>query len=379
MNLLDRYIARQYLLNIIALLVILFCFVVTIDVSLNLSRYWTVATEAASHSTQADTSLRRVLITFLLIYDLWWPRLLSLFNFMLGLVLVGAMGFTCTQLVRHRELVALLSSGQSLFRVARPILVVAVFMTLLQAANEEFVIPRIAPLLMRDQGDAGKRDLDSTSLPPTVDGKGRIFYAARFDPDHARLGDLSVWERSDQGTATRRIHADGATWKNGAWELENPSVESRIEGHPDAGPVPDRIITDLDPTVLKIRRYAGFGQHLSWAQAREILHRMDATGLGTEQARRNHDQIIRTCFGRVSNMASNLLALCISMSFFLTRVPANMVAQSLKCAPIGILSLVGGVLGSAASIPRIPPAVSVFLPVIILIPVAIALVSRVKT
>src|SRR5690606_13293541 len=122
MNLIDRYIARQYLTNIAALLVILSCFVVAIDVSLNLPRYWNQAVEMCRQSPATDTTLRRLILTPLLIMDLWWPRLLALFNFLLGLVLVGAMGFTCTQLVRHRELVAVLTAGQSLFRIARPIL-----------------------------------------------------------------------------------------------------------------------------------------------------------------------------------------------------------------------------------------------------------------
>ena len=131
--------------------------------------------------------------------------------------------------------------------------------------------------------------------------------------------------------------------------------------------------------MLKIRQYAGFGQNLSWAQAREILRRMHDSGLGTEQAQRQHDQILRTSFGRVSTMVCNLLTLCISMSFFLTRVPVNMGLQALKCAPIGVVSLVGGVLGSAAAVPRLPPQLSVFLPALVLVPVAVAMISRVRS
>jgi lipopolysaccharide export system permease protein len=379
MNLLDRYIARQYFINIVALLVILFCFIVTIDVSLNLPRYWRVAEEITRASGQPDTSFRKVLVTAFDVIDIWWPRLLSLFNFMLGLVLIGAMGFTCTQLVRQRELVAMLASGQSLYRVARPILIVALGMTTLQVLNQEFVIPRIAPLLTRDQGDAGKRDMGTTRVPPTVDGQDRIFYAATFDADKGELTDLSVWERNEQGLATRRIHAAHARWRDGAWQLEDATSELRGGAAHRSEPAPTRIETDLDPTVLKIRRYSGFGQNLSLRQAHEILSRMDAQGLGTDQARRNHDQIMRTSVGRISTMLSNLLTLCIAMSFFLTRVPGNMVFQALKCAPIGIVSLVGGVLGTAVAIPRVPPQVSVFLPVMILFPVAIALISRVRS
>ena len=84
--------------------------------------------------------------------SLRWPILL-------GVVLIGGMGFTCAQLVRHRELVAVLASGVSLRRIARPILIVAIMLIGLQALNQELVLPRIAPLLTRDHGEAGKRGL----------------------------------------------------------------------------------------------------------------------------------------------------------------------------------------------------------------------------
>ena len=376
MRILDRYIARQYLINIAALLVILACFVVAIDVSLNLSRYWNVAVEVSGRD---DSVIRRVLITLLLVADLWWPRLLSLFSFLNGLVLIGAMGFTVTQLVRHRELVAVLSSGQSLFRVARPILMVAAGMTLLQAANQEIVIPRIAPLLTRDQGDAGRRALGASAVPLTADAAGRIFYAVSFDADRGELKDLSVWERDDKGLSTRRIHAGLARWDGHGWQLEDVSVESRKQGETSAGKVPTRIDTNLDPTTLKIKRFAGYGQNLSWSQSRRMLESLDEFGVEQEQTRKLRDQIERASVGRFAMMAANLLTLVISMTFFLTREPRNMLIQSLKCAPVGIVSLVGGVLGTSASAPGVPAGLSVFIPVMILIPVAIAMVSRVKS
>jgi lipopolysaccharide export LptBFGC system permease protein LptF len=377
MKLLDRYIARQYLTNIAALLVILACFVVAIDVSLNLSRYWNVAVELSK--TSSDSALRRVLITVLLIADIWWPRLLSLFNFLLGLVLVGAMGFTCTQLVRHRELVALLTAGQSLFRVARPIVMVAIAMTGVQALNQEFVIPRIAPLLTRDQGDAGRRNLGSARVPPTVDGKGRVFSATTFDADAGTITDLYVWDRDRTGVAQRRIHAASARWHAGGWDLDGVEVESRVQGQQEASEAPKRIETDLDPTMLKMKRYAGYGQNLSWAQAASMLRRLDQSGADTEEARKTRDRLLRASLGRVSTMCSNLLTLLIAMSFFLTREPRNMMIQSLKCAPMGIVSLMGAVLGTAATVPGLPTSLSVFLPVMVLAPAAVAMVSRVKS
>src|SRR6188768_3238745 len=84
MSTLDRYIARQYVTNFLFLFVILFSFVVTIDLALNLHNFIKVLNEtpgAASFSM-----LGRFVRTIDLVWDLWWPRLLQLFVFLSGMV-----------------------------------------------------------------------------------------------------------------------------------------------------------------------------------------------------------------------------------------------------------------------------------------------------
>ena len=93
MKTLDRYIAKLYLTNVIALLVILACFVVTIDFALNVDRFVGRAQEIAVEQGQEPSSLRTGVVTVLLVADLWWPRLLQLFSFVLGLILGGVAQF----------------------------------------------------------------------------------------------------------------------------------------------------------------------------------------------------------------------------------------------------------------------------------------------
>lgn len=380
MTLLDRYIARQYLINILTLLVLLSCFVVAIDFSINLEKYWN--SKFFEEHKDVGFGVRRALITTLLVVDLWWPRLLNLFNFLNGMVLVGAMGFTLTQLVRHRELVAVLTSGQSLLRVCRPFMVVAIGMTVLQGLNQEFVTPHIAGRLTRDTNELGKKDMGAARVPPTLDVKGRLFYASSFDADNGSLSDLYVWDR-DPATSmvTRRLHAASATWNDGGWDLKGGSWESRESGR-GLRPKPEaatRFETDLDPTMLRMKRYAIYGQNLSFSQAAQMLRRADSMGTDPEVTRRNRDQLIRASLGHFSSMGASLLTLLIAMSFFLVREPRNMAIQSLKAAPIGIGAIIAGVLGTSAGIPGMPTALSVFIPVMVLAPVAIAMLTRIRT
>lgn len=372
MSLLDRYIARQFLINIAALLVILFCFVVAVDASINLDRFAKLAMGVLERRGVEDPGLfERLSTTVVIILDLWWPRLIQLFNFLLGLVLVGAMGFTCTQFVRHREFVAMLAAGQSLARVGRPILIVAAGLTLVQALNQEYVIPRIAPLLARDTKQAGQERVGGTHLPLTPDGSGRVFQAETFDADSGDLQGLFVLERNAQGQPVRAIRADAARWDGSGWVLENGRAESRT-AHGGAAAV-DRIESGLDPTQIRLNRYKAYRNCLSFGQTGRMLERRSMLD------ERTIAELQRIRWGRVSVWMCNLLTLALAMPFFVTREPVNMLRQSLKCAPISLAALMGGVLGSSAAIPGLPPAVGVFIPVMILLPAAIAVGSSMKT
>jgi lipopolysaccharide export system permease protein len=292
------------------------------------------------------------------------------------------MGFTLAQLVRHRELVAIMAGGISLRRVARPVLIVALGMMVLQAANQEFIVPRIAPLLTRDHGDAGRRDLREFEVSLTSDNFGRLFYARRFDPEAGALEDVRIWERDPQGRAVQRIDSPRATWTGSAWRLESPEVFALKMADPAAGRESGLVRTKaaetllvptgLDPAALMLRHYENFSQSLSHAQITRLLRSPNLEP-------RLRDKLERVRFGRISSMLTSLLSLIISLPFFLTREPRNMVVQSLKCAPIGLGSLLGGVLCASAPIPGMPAALVAMLPVLVLVCVAVAATGMLKT
>ncbi len=378
MKTLDRYIAKLYLTNVIALLVILFCFVVTIDFALNVDRFVGRAQEMAHEQGQAPSTLRTGVVTVLLVADLWWPRLLQLFNFVLGLVLTGAMGFTVSQLVRHRELVAMLASGQSLHRAAAPIVVVAVLLTGVQALNQELVLPRLAPLLTRDQGDAGVHELGAAHVPLTRDGLGRVWYAQSFDADAGTLAGVSVWERDALGRPTVRYTAESASWAGDGWALVGGLAEPVAESRQVASPI-SHLATNLDPTQLRVRRFQGYSQSLSWGQIGEMLRAVEGLDPGSRRSGADRDRLERVRWGRVSVMVASLLSLVVALPFFLQKLPGSAVMRALRCAPVAIVTLMGGVLGSSMPIPGVPAAVGVFLPVLVLVPIAMASVKSVQS
>lgn len=387
MRILDRAIAKQFFLNVVLLFGILLAIILIADFALQFDEYAKIAGKNADGSEVGG--LRRIVVMVVLLIDLWWPRFFQLYNYLLGIVLVGAMGFTLSQMVRHRELVAVIASGVSLQRLAFPIVLVAMMLTGVQAFNREFVVPKIAHLLTRQKFDAGTRNFSAgkrgTGVLAIPDAMGRVWYAQNFDPAKQEITDLYVYERDENGAPTRRITADKAVWDNAdtSWRLTN-GVGQRFDAA-DAAATPANtrvraeavatIDTDLDPTTLTLRRYESYGQNISTADLTRLIESYESKNAPQDRI----DALNRIRYARITVLATGVLSLLVCMPFFLRRTPTNMLLQSVYCAPVAIITVMGSTLGASANIPGIPPLLGALIPIMVLVPLSIAAMSSVRT
>lgn len=266
----------------------------------------------------------------------------------------------------------MLAGGVSLHRAARPFLIVAVLMLVAQAGVQEWGLPRVAHLLPRDAGDAGKRRLDQFSLRLTSDGEGRLWYARAFDDEAGALADLAVWEFDGDGALRRTIVADRATWTDGGWSLTQ-GLATRAEPR-DARRRPeriDRIESTLNPDRIKVRALEGFASLLSWRQIGALL------ALGPDA--RTAEQLDRTRWGRIASLIGSFLALWGALSLYLVRAPRPMLGPSLRAAPVALGGFAASAVASSASIPGLPVWFGAFLPCLVLLSVAVALSTGVET
>jgi lipopolysaccharide export system permease protein len=388
---LDRYIAKQFLTNAVLLMAFLMAMIVAIDFSLNFdefvkqARLW-IAASGGEQAVRDASGLKIGGLAVWAVIDLWWPRLFLLFGFLLGPVLVGAMGFTCAYLVKQRELVAIVASGQSLWRVARPMLLCTLGLITLHALNREFIIPDLAPRLTRDV-----KQRDSAALRDfTTDAQGRLLYLReiRVDPAKgANAGEVRgffAWERDQDGLITSRTWANSAKWHDGAWELkdglraprgvmENAGPGARVTPQPIA-----RLATDIDPTALKLRRFEGLAANLSTRQLTQLIARYELME-SSPAIQRRIETYNRIRFGRVATLASTFLAVLVCLPFFLRKEPANMLTQSLYAAPVALGAFAGTLVGTTAAVPGLPATLGVFVPVILMIPLAIASITSIRS
>ncbi len=375
MRLLDRYIAGRFIGNFCILFMLLFVFAVSIDILLEIDEY----VDAAKLQVGEEAGAVSTVIAFIeIIVNFHGPRIFQFYAYMVGLLIVGAMGFTLAQMHRNRETVAMLAVGVRLHRLALPIVVAALGLNLLQLLNQEFMLPRLAPMLIRKHGDIGQQGVQAFIVRFTADGNGNLLQAPKFDPHTNTLRLPTFLDRDEQGRTVRRVTADTAVWSDvdDTWHLVNGrSITPRSETNPDStamlmGQPIDRYPTDLTPEVLTMRRFGQFATMLSLGQIREMLRSPGVV---------DSDSLVRFAYARFTTVLINMVVLVMVVPYFLLREPANMLRNSLLCTATAIPATMGALLSLAMTLPGIPPAVGVFLPVLILIPLALFMVSTIRT
>jgi hypothetical protein len=93
----------------------------------------------------------------------------------------------------------------------------------------------------------------------------------------------------------------------------------------------------------------------------------------------DNDTLARFLFGRVSTVMINMLLLVMTLPFFLLREPADLVRKSIVCSGVAIPVMLGALLGVTVELPGVPVALAVFLPGLVLIPVAMFMVGLIRT
>ena len=334
--------------------------------------------DAASRSLPDDAgALSRIFSTVMLALGYQLPQLFQFYAWLWGILVIGATAFTIAQMSRHRELVALLASGWNLQRVTVPILVVTGGLGVVQILNQELVLPRMAPLLLRTHEQAGQAGVRSFSIPITVDSNRRLLQASDFDPIEERLLQPNFIERTVDGLAVRRIRADRADWNpaSDSWVLQNGIVTSleRTDGEVARAARPETIEsveTDLSPRRLLMRRHGALAGMLSVAQINVLLD-------GPET--RESDALRRSLWSRFVIIGVNILILLIALPFFLDRYPVGLVQRSVICAGVVLPLYITAAAFMLVPIPGLSPMVSAFIPLVLLLPIGLARFAWMRT
>ncbi|MCH2148963.1 MAG: LptF/LptG family permease [Phycisphaerales bacterium] len=374
MRIIDRYIMKRMVVNFILLFLLLYLFATTIDIILNLEQFDDVARARLGEDAGF---LRRMFVSLGLALNFHGPQFFQFYAYLHGLVAIGALGFTISQMSRHRELVAMIASGVSLHRASYPVLWVVAGLGVLQLVNQEFIMPRMAPLLLRTHEQIGMASTSSFPIAFTLDSSGALLQSPGFDPVTGVLMAPSIIIRDERGRTVQRLRASEGVWDQdqGCWLLADgvrvDVVHSGEQGTAAMRPQPvDRFATDLSPNLLTIRRFAQFTGMLSSWQIGDMLESPDV---------READTLLRSRYARWATVLVNVLIIMIALPFFMHREPVKLIMRTFACILLVVpLYLIVGTF-MLIPLPGISPALGAFLPVIVLLPIAMARFGWIRT
>ena len=166
MKILDKYIAKNFLIGYAIAFSVLLGLRIIIDLFVNIDEF-------AEH---ADLGFLAVGYNILSFYALQSTLYFRDFG---GMITVVAAVFSLGKMVQNNELVAVMASGVSLKRVIMPIVTLAIIIMGISIINQELIIPPLAPKLVRSHDDIPGEE--SYHVDFISDANGALFNASRFE------------------------------------------------------------------------------------------------------------------------------------------------------------------------------------------------------
>lgn len=358
---------KRMAFNFVVLFTLFFLLGAVIDIIVNLDEF----NKIAKVTSEDGDFLARLFALIRVAIGFEGPRLFQVFSYLHGVIAIGAMGFTASNMLRSREFVAIMAAGISLRRISLPFLYVMVGISVLALLNQEYMLPRVAPLLLRNHQESGAKTVSSFSIPFTPDQSGALLLSPSLNPETGVMEEPSFLERDEKGRMIRQVRASRAKWDsktNSGWILEEGLVvlisfdESTGQATTSLPLEVEFYETELSPYILTLHRY---GQYIGMLGMSQLNNMLNAVGSFDEPMLRRH------WYSRFASIALNILAMMIVIPFFVTKDAVVVSRQAIKCGGIALTILFGGMVVMLMPLEGIPAVVSVFLPAIVLIPIAL--------
>jgi lipopolysaccharide export system permease protein len=293
-------------------------------------------------------------------------------------------------MIRSNELIAIMASGVSLKRTIWPVIFLALILTGIFVADQEFAIPSQADKLVRGQDDIpGQESYDVRFI---TDENGSLIFSQRFEVESSTLFNPTILLReatSRPGVwqVTARIDADKAILddKSGKWELY--TIDSKTNKWENYGVIIERdpnkpidripfYVSDITAKDIPIRCQS---ENITLLSLRQLI---TLSSQGTKI--RDLAQLYSQKHFRITEPIIGLVMLLISLPILVCRDPKTM--KSAVMVSFGITSLcfvvtfISKMLATEQVIfDRVIPEFWAWLPVFIFLPIAFIALDSMKT
>jgi lipopolysaccharide export system permease protein len=134
--------------------------------------------------------------------------------------------YTFAKLNRDNEIIAMRSSGLSIFQITRPVLIFSLVISMMVFWVNDRIVPPASALAqkVKEQMDTGGKDLKSKTTEVirnlSMYGlKNRLFFANSFNPATSTMEGIVILEHDEKQNIIRKIMANQGVYENGAWKF----------------------------------------------------------------------------------------------------------------------------------------------------------------
>jgi len=376
MKILDRYVAKNFLIGYCIAFCVLVGLRIIIDLFVNLDEF-------TQHTDLGTAVVIKNIFTFYLLNNTLYFRDFA------GMITVVAAAFSFGKMVRHNELVAVMASGVSLKRIIFPIVLLALLLTGVLVIDQEFIIPPLADKLVRSHNDIPGQE--SYRVRFISDGKGSLICSLKFDVETSTLYNPTILLRRTTSRAgiwevTGRLDADKAVYndKESRWDLysQSPGTGEWVSGGlltergSGKGPQPIAFYaSDITAKDIPVRCES---EHKTLLSLRQL------TALEAQKIQiRDIAQLSSQKHFRITDPLINFVMLMISLPLLVCRDP-----KSVKSAVMISFALTGAcfitsfackILATEVVFDKVMPELWAWLPVFIFAPIAFIELDSMKT
>jgi lipopolysaccharide export system permease protein len=370
-TIIDRYLLRQYLQVLVICFVSLVGLYVVVDAFGHLDHFVDYADKHGN--------LLGILASYYGYHSIWFFDKLS------GVLALVALMFTVTWIQRHHEMTALLAAGIPRLRVLRPVLIAAIGVSFAAAANRELIIPKIRHQLSLDTKNLGgvrealmERRLDNQT---GISIGGRALLPAEkkiLDPNFVLP---RAWDQyGRQLTAQEALSMPASGDRPAGYLVSGVTAPKALLTQPslaiDGRPI---ILTPVDAAWLaKNQLFVASDVEFEFLAAGTSWRDFASTGELVRQVKSPSTNLgadVRVAIhGRFLQPFLDTTLIFLGLPLIVSRTNRNpFIAIGLCLAIVTVFMIVVLSCQSLGSQGWLPPALAVWLPLIIFVPVAVAM------
>lgn len=192
--------------------------------------------------------------------------------------------FSIGQMARHHELVAMKSSGLSLYRILSPLFGLGLVISLMVLILGEVAIP----FFNQQKSRAESRYIDKV---PPVDftnrtnvfyrgTHGRMYYIKHYDGKVRTLTDVVIYQFDPQGRLVKRMDAIRAVWEGNHWNFQDGFIRTfDLQGNESTSPhFQTMTLPDLRETPQDFQREDKDPQSMGFFELYDYISRVKRGG-----------------------------------------------------------------------------------------------------